>query len=363
MPIGKSKHYDLVVGAGEGLTSFFVPGDIDRAFRENEFAVSEMIEILTDIARAKDMRVIQRKDGTQIEEPITSPRERLVALKMLDQKAKEAMVLGGLIQSERLQLKKVASDGTTAEYNAEGMRLIQEGSSRLKSTLAILEGASCSKSDEIIDMEEEDGPKNDGGDGPRLQSRPVSGGKPKRSDQDSGRGGTGSGGRPRSTGSGGDGVCGELHGPERAGSPESQSVRGTDDDQVTTGGAKNERETRVPVESGRSDTGEIPGGASKRDVERDQRDPSTPPKRPVIPGEHAAARRNWWEPGTPRREPDSNPGTIRDCKTAESSLDQLKRIERARQHAHDAQAGYIERREKSQRAADLKPGDEPRSCD
>ena len=79
----KSDNHEIVVGGGEGLTSFFVPGDIDSAFRENDWSVAEMVEVLTDIVRDKTTRHIERRDGSIVEEPITTARERMAAIVML----------------------------------------------------------------------------------------------------------------------------------------------------------------------------------------------------------------------------------------------------------------------------------------
>lgn len=355
MDIEKSEHHDIVVGAGEGLASFFVPGELDRAFRENEWSVAEMVEVLTNIVRDSATKVIQRKDGTFIEEPITSPKEKMAAIQMLDKKAKEAMVLGGLIQKERLQLTKTGADGTTAEYNAEGMRLTQDGSSRLQSTLALLEGASKSTSDSIIDVEVTDERRDDecdgsGGGGGLLPRQPRG------SDTSDGPGRTGSGDGPSSDGCGGDGVCGPVYGKEWT--DEANSRWGQNDEQETTGGAEDERSTGIPESAGGSGEGEGDGGESPGTGQEAGCD-SGGNKRPVVPGEQSCKRDNWWEPGIPRKEPDTDPGSVRDCDTAESQSDRAGRIERARKLAKEAAASYLERRKNSQRASDLKPGDGP----
>lgn len=360
----RTENHEIVANDGVGLCSFFVPGDIDAAFRENSWAVGDMVEVLTDIVRDKTTRTIERRDGSVVLEPIVTAREKMAAMAMLDKKAKEALILGGLIVKDRLTAKKTTEDGTEIEYNEEGMRLTEEGTSRLKSTLALLEGASQSKSDEVLDVDPEGNVTTErhedadtttrsdesGGGGPSdgsLLPRQPRGDDPNHKPV---RRITGSG--SGHDGSGGDDVCGSLHGVERSDASDA-CWEGPDYDEGPIGGTENEREAGLLLESGggvenagAGEEGELDGGG-------DLPDPVAP-KRPVIPGESGVKRTNWWEPGTPRRAADSDPGSIRDCVTAESSLDRLKRIERARKQAAEAAAGYLERRAKNKRT---RPGE------
>lgn len=373
-PLKTDKH-ELVAGGGGGLTSFFVPGEIDKAFRENEWAVAEMVQVLTNIVRCTDVKTITKKDGTLIEEPVTTARERMAAITMLDRKAKEAMVLGGLIQTDRLTLKKTAEDGTEAEYTVEGKRIAGESSSRLKSTLELLTAASHSQSpNEIIDVvEDELNESRDGsGDDPSGGDGRVPSGR-----SDSGLRGTESGG----VGGDGSGPCPELHGGEHEGTNATLPDKGgkgsveapasggeENDDQGTVGGADDEREAGLSEQPGRSDEGQEDGGRPRRHEGNPPTDRGliggVPERRPIIPGEHAAKRKQWWDAGIPRRSPDTDPGSIRDCETAESQFDRLKRIASAQKQAAAATASYVEQRDNSKRTStNLKPGDEPGTSD
>ena len=360
------------MGGGEGLTSFFVPGEIDSAFRDNSWCVAEMVEVLTDIIRDKTTRRVERRDGSVVEEPITSVRERMAAITMLDRKAKEAMILGGLIQKDRLTAKKTTGDGTEIEYNAEGMRLTEEGSSRLKSTLALLEGASKAKGDEIIDMEVDDA-STTRNESSNIRSNgasrrgPSDGSLLPRQPRGSSDGiepvGPDTGDKSRSIGCGGNDICGELHGVERSDATETY-WEGPDYDEGPTGGAEDERESGISEQLGGSGEGKDLGGEGSEHRGGNLPNPESP-RRPVVPGEAGVKRVHWYEPGIPRRSPDSDAGSIRDCQTAESALDRLQRIERAREQAAAAAAGYLERRAKNQRSSRSLPGEsnEPRPGD
>lgn len=382
--IRKSENHEIVAGGGEGLTSFFMPGAIDSAFRENNWSIYEMVEVLTDIALSKETKITTYKDGSVVEESVVTPKERIAAALMLDRKAKEGMVLGGLITKDRLTVRKKLDDGSEAEYNAEGMRLTMEGSSRLKTTLALLEDASKSKSDKVIDVEVLDNDKRgdaklrerDERDDATGDERGVPPRPPRGSARSDGPVGKCSGGSPRSSGSGGDGVFSEVHGEQRTGTTVSHR-QGRKDDKGTTGGAENERAGRVSKQSGRGSEGKGDGAENtERGREAGPDNPSHPAtsdvgsgsesvvsvqeRRPVVPGEHTTKRANRWEPGISRKGPDTDSGSIRDRETAESSLDRLKRIDRARKQAADAAASYLERRKKNQRSPSLAPGDESR---
>ncbi len=363
----KTGNHAIVAGGSENLTGFFLPGELSTAFQENNWTVQEMVEVLCDIVRNKDVRHIEKRDGSIVDEPVTTARERMAAISMLDKKAKESLIMGGLIVKDRLTLKKQLEDGTEAEYNMEEMRITQEGSSRLKSTLALLEGASKAEGDEIIDVEVNKNASTGGNESSSIRCDGSSGGGPSllprqprgsHSDNGSGRPRTNDG--PGSNSGGGDGVQPSVHGVERSDATTTRR-QSSHSDEGPTKGAKDERGGRIPVQPGRSGEGQVAGSQGGKHRDGDQPDPVSP-RRPVVPGESEVKRTNWWEPGIPRRAPDSDPGSLRDCATAESSLDRLKRIERAREQAAQAAAGYLERREKNKRARHHAPGDpnEPR---
>lgn len=391
----ESCNHEIVVGGGEGLTSFFVPGDIDNAFRENQWSVAEMVEVLTNIVRDGTTRHIERRDGSVVEEPVVTAREKMAAIAMLDKKAREGMILGGLITRDRLTVKKKLEDGSEAEYNEEGMRLTTEASSRLKSTLALLEGASTAEGDEIIDVEpvkvkvtEERQDKNGSTKGhePRDIRRDESGGRgssllprqPIGDDRLNRSVGSQSDDGPGSDSSGGNGLCGTVHEDEWTDDgvsfpgQQGEGFGPKQDDQESTKGAGNERGAGIPVQSGRSNQDQDDGrkdSKSGREVGCDHAGDTEKystdvvlPRRPVVPGESGVKRTNWWEPGIPRRAPGTKPSDYRDVVTAESSLDRIKRIERAREQAAQAAAGYLERRKKNLRSGTTVPN-EPGSGD
>lgn len=317
--IVKREDHDLLSGGEGGLTSFFVPGEIDKAFRENDYAVTEMISTLCDIVRSKDMRIITRKDGMIIEEPVCTPRDVMAALKMLDDKAMKGMVLGGLIQNDRLEFRRNLGDGTVAEYSQEGLRLVTKGSDRLRSTLALLEKAGDSGSDEVIDVEIESESGNDGRDAVgRERAAP-------------GPGGRGSdGGKSRDVGSGGDGVRSKIHGGKRA-DPGDTHREGEYNDNGTIRGADDERKEGLPITATRGGEGQEDGKEDGVDGDRDRSD-FGPSKRPIIIGGNSLSRASWCDPGIPKG-------------SGEGISDRLARIARA--------TGYAERR-----ANDNSPPDE-----
>ena len=345
LAIIKTENHAIVAG-GEGLTGFFLPGELDTAFRENNWNVAEMVEVLTSIIRDTSVRHTEKRDGSIVEEPVTTARERMAAISMLDKKAKEGLILGGLIVKDRLTARKTTEDGTEMEYNAEGMRLVKEGSSRLKSTLALLEDASKAGGDEVIDVEVSGGDKrgnaklrkrDEGGDGSNRRGsskRSLLPRQPRGSDSDSGPGGSGADGGPDCHSSGGDGLFKPLHDVERSDASDTHR-QGPDDDEGPIKGAEDERGSGIPVQSGRSRKDQGVGGQSDEHRDGDQPNPVAPTR-------------------------EGNP-----TGTAESSLDRLKRMERAREQAAKAAAGYLERRAKNQRARRHVSGDpnEPRSGD
>ena len=280
MSIEKTGDHAIVTRGGEGLTSFFIPGEVDKAFKVNEWTLTEMVEILTNIARECSTKVITRKDGTIIEEPAVSPRERMAAIGMLEKKAKESMVLGGLIQKDQLQVRKTLPDGSTAEFNAAAMRLTQEGSSRLQSTLALLEQAKDSKKSNVIDVEEIE---NDTGTGSNVCP---------------GRGkstGSGTGGTDRESGSrNGPGASSPVYGQQR---PNSRDPFGPSKDHDNAGiqGAGNEGEDGITVERERGGEGPDIGEQGGEDRDGDQPNPE-PPDEP------------WWGDSYPDQETGSGTG-------------------------------------------------------
>ena len=318
MEIEKTEHHDIVTGEGAGLTSFFLPGELDRAFKENEWTLSEMVEILTGIARECSTKVITKKDGTIIEEPVITARERMAAISMLEKKAKENMVLGGLIQKDQLQVRKTLPDGSTAEFNAAAMRLTQEGSSRLQSTLALLEQAKDSKKSNVIDVEEIEN-DHDTGTGSNVC---PGGGKST---------GPGSGGTDRESGSrNGPGESSPVYGEQR---PPLRDPFGPGKDHDNAGiqGAGNEGEDGITVERERGGEGSDVGEQGGEDRDGDQSNPESPDE-------------PWWsdsypepDPGSPR--PSGSPSDAHERGT-ESAADTAARVAAA------AQNRYLEKRKK-----------------
>jgi hypothetical protein len=313
MEIEKSQHHDIVVGVGGGgLTSFFVPGEVDKAFKVNEWTLEEMVEILTSIARECSTKIITLKNGTIIEEPAVTPRERMAAIAMLEKKAKDSMVLGGLIQKDQLQVRKTLSDGSEAEYNAEGMRLAREGSSRLQETLNLLEKASTSNDSDIIDVEviADDHDTGTGGDvfleqpGAFLSNKPRSSGA-----------GRGRSNNPGPSGGNGDGTGVGIHEEQRPTSCDPFDAS-KNDDQETVQGAGNERGSGIAIESGRGRQGAAVGDESGTDRDGDQCDPESPDE-------------PWWDAPYSDEEPSS---------PTESAADIAARV------ATTAQNRYLEKR-------------------
>jgi hypothetical protein len=243
----KTENHELALGGEENLASFFVPGEIGRAFKVSEWTVQDMIQTLVEIAQDTEL----------------GPRDRMAAIRMLDGKAKEGMLLGGMIHEERLNLRRSLPDGTEAEYNAEGMRLVKDGSDRLQNTLALLEEGAGST--EIIDVEIENASELRGAGGvPRTTREPPS----------DGTGGSG-GGDGGSTGpTPGDGSKGYAE--QRTGPPDAPT-QGTEDNdesgvQAAGGGG-----------AGWPEPGDEPGGRPGVPVEPPNKSDRKAP-RPFVPG-------------------------------------------------------------------------------
>lgn len=226
--IEKKENRELLVGGEAAISSFFIPGEIGRAFDANEFTINEYVRTLVEIVR----------------DPETPPREQMAAMKMLEMKAKEGMILGGLIQQKRLNLTKKMEDGTVAEYNEEGLRVVREGSDRLLSTLELLqEGEETS---EVIDVEVLDDDRRPTGD-----SRPDPG---KRGGGSDGRGDTGPDGAGGSTDS-------PQLGEEWPDAADSCGGSPGPDDEGGASGTEAERGEGLPGESGGSPEDAGPGEA------------------------------------------------------------------------------------------------------
>ena len=99
--IQKTDTHSLVVGGVESLASFFMPGEISRAFHNHKWHVDEMVDTLVAIIRDDALVATKKKDGTTVMVPAVSPREKMAAISMLAQKAKEGLILGGMIQQAR----------------------------------------------------------------------------------------------------------------------------------------------------------------------------------------------------------------------------------------------------------------------
>lgn len=247
--VEKTEDHSLVSGRTEqgGICSLFLPSSVDGAFRESNFEIQEFVDVLLSIIREDRVITTTRRDGSVVEVPAVSPREKMAALAMLERKARESMVLGGLIANERLNLKKRLGDGTVAEYDSENMRLVQEGSSRLRTTMDLLEQANSSKSNEILDVSvsesevgssKKEGIKKDGSDGtPEVSSggRDLGG-----TGLQCGHGPGNSSGRSGGVSGGGGPLLGPTHGAERTIPAPPSSSGDPKNHERTVGGTKNE---------------------------------------------------------------------------------------------------------------------------
>lgn len=238
------KDHHLLAGGSGGLASFYIPSELDAAFRANSWEALEMIDVLCSIIRDDSVRTITRRDNSVIEEPCVTPREKMAAIVMLDRKAKEGLTLAGIIVNEKLNLKRQLEDGTVAEYDSEGMKIVEAGSSRLQRTLALLEKASDSRSDSVIDVEVVVDEQSNGElpTGSARASRRTASIRRGHGGADRGRCRSGSGSVDESDGSFDAGERQDA--PTISTGPQTSGPK--DNDQGTTGGAENERSTRVP---------------------------------------------------------------------------------------------------------------------
>lgn len=333
--IQKSEQHELVVGGNESIASFFLPGHVDRAFKESNWDVTEMVEILTSIIREEETRTTTNRLGESIEESIVTPKERMAAMKMLHDVSKEAMVIGGLIRNNRLHLEKILDDGTKVEYDSETMEILEKGSSRLTDTMSLLERAATT--DDIIDVdyklkEENNEPRAGHNRSPDLTSGPDGSVDGRSSDV---RGGSDTG----RDGSGGDVKVSEVC-PTEERTPTSntriEERQCKDNDESPTGGAKNERSTRIPRKFRRSRQSKTTGNQHEQNDGNDGAVSPTRSKYPHVPGsQHLSAPGPFpagsdpSKPGIPIRSPgDRSDPNVR---TAESLTSRLERLERARE--------------------------------
>ena len=269
------------LGPAKHLISIFDPSNVGKALDDNGWNNSEAVQILTEIAR----------DTVN-----NSARERMAAVKMLEDKSEKSLTLAGIIRRVSLEALQ-EGDGTKRKLTAEGLQIIKEGSARTLSTLELLEAAGQTQN--IIDVDAEESSTHEQrtnvdvppSGGTKCNSEHTGTSSPGRTGgggvSGSGRGRTGSGPEPG------------LHEGERPGPTYPQSPPGHN--QTTIGGTENERSTRPTVKHERSIPSSSPGSYSikpEREYGEDNRtplpigagtvpSPSTVPRRttPYTPGE------------------------------------------------------------------------------
>ncbi len=111
------------IGPAQHLTNIFDPGDAGQALHDSGWSNSEVFELLMDIAR----------DAAN-----NTARERMAAMKFIEDKAEKALTLSGVIR--RVSLTAQQDDGKTKKtLTADSLQLIKEGAARTLSTLELLE--------------------------------------------------------------------------------------------------------------------------------------------------------------------------------------------------------------------------------
>lgn len=360
--IEKSEQHELMVGGTESIASFFLPGSVDRALKESDWSITEMVEVLTSIIRDEETKTTTNRAGESTEESIVTPKEKMSAMKMLRDMGKEAMIIGGLIQNNRLHMEKVLEDGTKIEYDSETMEVLQKGSSRLTDTMSLLERAS--KSDDIIDVdykveeEENNEPRTghnrasdttDGSDGPLSGRTGVIRGRSNSRDDGSGRDEQSS---P---------VCSEEQQFSRTDARSEERQHKTTNKgsgESPTGGTKNERKRRIPLKHQRSRQSKGNGSQREPDDGNDGTVDVRKPKYPYVPGSQHLSAPGPFPAGSDPRHPGIPIRSAGDpvdphVRTAESLTDRLNRIEQARAESSDS-AG----REESRPSETIKHPDE-----
>lgn len=207
------------VGPASHLISIFDPSDVGQALHDNGWSNSEAIQLLVDIAR----------DAAN-----NTARERMTAIKLVEDKAEKSLTLAGIIR--RVSLEAQQNDGKTKKtLTAEGLQLIKEGAARTLSTLQLLEAGS--QTPELIEVDQDDSRTRSDVQAPKhVHSRTV------HVPDDNGPTGTGDG-RSES------GPClnNGTHGPERTSSAYPTGT-GQDDDKGSIQGTNDERGERTSVE-------------------------------------------------------------------------------------------------------------------
>lgn len=283
------------------LLGFFDPESIAAAFEENQWDTSEMIRQLTSIA-------LNAQENTA--------RERMAAMKMLQDQGKEALQLHGHIRRIEMTAER-EQDGVKETLTAEGMQLLKEGTQRTLSTIDMLEAAEHVT--ELIDLE----PKDDNG---HTTDAAVPTRKP--DDQlrlpDSTGGSSSDGG---STGRDGDGCASEhvsdvtqLHGSEWTSTSDTESADEGNDTRPI-GGTDYERESRTTEQPGgglpSGSIGEPSGGHS---VDVEAVDPgSTRRTTPYTPGE--SRRRATARARAPVATDATGPPTLGDTRQPDGGSD------------------------------------------
>lgn len=243
--IEKSGMHDLITTPTEGVAAFFLPECIGGALQEAgvtpRFIISELAEIL------KTNRLTVNDKGE--EKFLVSPRERMTAAKMLLEVAEKSAKVSGLIERITGHTERELPDGTRVTMDAEGLRLLREGSSRTRRTLDILRDHIDGPT--IIDVEVVDahGRRDTDSIGEPIRTSKYDG---------SGRRSNVAGDQPGHGGGGGDELFISGHDEKRPDSAEAESPP-TSNDQESIGGAEDERESRLSEQSGRSREGQEVG--------------------------------------------------------------------------------------------------------
>ncbi len=278
------------LGPAKHLISIFDPSDVGKALYDNGWNNSEAVQILTEIAR---------------DTMNNSARERMAAVKMLEDKSEKSLTLAGIIRRVSMEALQ-EGDGTKKKLTAEGLQIIKDGSARTLSTLELLEAAGQTQN--IIDVDAEESSTNER----RTNGDVLSSGGIQCSSEHLGTsspnhtGGSGSSGSGRGrTGSGPEPGLHELERPQPTNPQSSPS-----DNQTTIGGTEDERSTRPTVEPGRG----IPSSGTGNHRIQPEREYGEDNRAPLPIGAGPGPSRN----STPRRTTPYTPGEARRRATAAS---------------------------------------------
>ena len=122
------------VDPAELIYSFFSPGKVGQAFHESAWTPEMCVETLVDLARnCPDQKI------------------RMEAIKYLDEKAKQSMMLSGRMEEVSRTLTKRLPDGSTAELTATSV-------SRLTTSAKVLESLATHAPNEVIEITIEETP-------------------------------------------------------------------------------------------------------------------------------------------------------------------------------------------------------------